>query len=136
MGALMRAYDWRQSPFGGTETWPQSLKTVVRILLSLRYAMWMAWGPELTFFCNDAYRPTLGVKQSWALGESARRVWAEIWNDISPRIDTVLNTGIATYDQTYCFSWNAAASRKRPITPFPIARLPMMTEPSSACFAW
>ena len=31
--------------------------------------MWMAWGPELTFFCNDAYRrDTLGKKYPWALG--------------------------------------------------------------------
>ncbi|MGH8199888.1 MAG: hypothetical protein ACREVO_05915 [Steroidobacteraceae bacterium] len=33
-----------------------------------RYAMWMLWGPELTFFCNDAYLPTLGIKRDWALG--------------------------------------------------------------------
>ncbi len=31
------------------------------ILLASRFSMWMAWGPELTFFCNDAYRrDTLG----------------------------------------------------------------------------
>ena len=50
--------------------------------------MWMAWGPDLTFFCNDAYRrDTLGEKYPWALGRSARDVWAEIWPDIGPRID-------------------------------------------------
>ena len=31
-------------------------------MLDSRYAMWMLWGPELTFFCNDAYLPTLGIK--------------------------------------------------------------------------
>ncbi len=67
-------------------------------MLSSRFAMWMAWGSELTFFCNDAYRPTLGVKQGWALGASSREVWAEIWPDIGPRIDMVLTTGSATYD--------------------------------------
>lgn len=30
----------------------------------------MNWGRELTFFCNDAYRPTLGVKHPHALGKS------------------------------------------------------------------
>ena len=40
---------------------------VVRILLTSRYQMWMGWGPDLTFFCNDAYRPTLGVKYPWAI---------------------------------------------------------------------
>ena len=32
-----------------------ALRTVVRILLTSRYAMWMGWGPELTFLYNDAY---------------------------------------------------------------------------------
>ena len=53
--------------------------------------MWMAWGPDLTFFCNAAYRrDTLGRKYPWALGRPASEVWAEIWDDIGPRIDRVL----------------------------------------------
>ncbi|MGY5627566.1 SpoIIE family protein phosphatase [Streptomyces sp. UC1A3] len=62
--------------------------------------MWMAWGPDLTFFCNAAYRrDTLGAKYPWALGRPAREVWAEIWDDIGPRIDTVMSTGKATWDE-------------------------------------
>ncbi|WP_228982116.1 SpoIIE family protein phosphatase [Streptomyces sp. DH12] len=62
--------------------------------------MWMAWGPDLTFFCNAAYRrDTLGQKYPWALGRRADEVWAEIWDDIGPRIDTVLATGRATWDE-------------------------------------
>ena len=62
--------------------------------------MWMAWGPELTFFCNDAYRrDTLGKKYPWALGRPAREVWAEIWPDIGPRIEAVMRTGVATWDE-------------------------------------
>src|SRR6476469_1846801 len=82
MGALMRATDWSRTPLGPVEGWPQSLQVVVRILLTSRYAMWMGWGPELTFFYNDAYAPTLGVKHPWALGQPASRVWQEIWADI------------------------------------------------------
>ncbi len=95
----MRAKDWTATPLGPPEGWPQSLKTVIRIMLSSRYAMWMAWGPDLTFFCNDAYRPTLGVKHGWALGTTARKVWEEIWKDIGPRIDKVLATAEATWDE-------------------------------------
>ena len=79
--------------------WPQSLRTVVNILLSSRYAMWMAWGDELTMLYNDAYSPTLGIKHPWALGTPASEVWAEIWSDIGPRIQTVLTTAKATYDE-------------------------------------
>ena len=91
--------DWTATALGPTEGWPQSLQTAVSILLSSRFPMWMAWGPDLTFFCNDAYRrDTLGQKYPWALGRPAREVWAEIWKDIGPRIDQVLSTGEATWD--------------------------------------
>ena len=91
--------NWADTPLGPPEEWPQSLQTATSILLSSRFPMWMAWGPELTFFCNDAYRrDTLGRKYPWALGRPAREVWAEIWPDIGPRIERVLSTGEATWD--------------------------------------
>ncbi|WP_053226434.1 SpoIIE family protein phosphatase [Solirubrobacter soli] len=94
------AVDWAAHPLGPPEHWPRSLQTVVQVVLTSRFAMWMAWGSDLTFFCNDAYRrDTLAKKYPWALGRSAREVWAEIWPDIGPRIETVMRTGIATWDE-------------------------------------
>ena len=95
----MRMKRWADTPLGPPETWPQSLKTIVRVLLTSRYQMWMGWGDDLTFFYNDAYRPTLGIKHDWALGAPAREVWKEIWDDIGPRIEHVLNNGEATWDE-------------------------------------
>jgi signal transduction histidine kinase/CheY-like chemotaxis protein len=99
MGDRIRGFDWASTSLGPIESWPQSLRTVVNILISSRYQMWMAWGPELTFFYNDAYRPTLGLKHPSALGKPSTEVWPEIWADIGPLIETVLRTGIATYDE-------------------------------------
>jgi PAS domain S-box-containing protein len=99
MGARMRALDWARTPLGPALDWPQSLKTVVRVMLDSRYAMWMLWGPELTFFCNDAYLPTVGIKRDWVLGARSDKVWEEIWPDIGPRITHVLENGEATWDE-------------------------------------
>ncbi|HEX8757639.1 MAG TPA: GAF domain-containing protein [Steroidobacteraceae bacterium] len=99
MGERMRALDWTRTPLGSPVRWPQSLKTIVRVMLDSRYAMWMLWGPELTFLCNDAYAPTLGIKRDWALGARSDKVWAEIWADVKPRIDQVLEQGRATWDE-------------------------------------
>jgi hypothetical protein len=99
LGALMRAKDWSQTPLGPPESWPQSLRTTVQIMLGSRYAMWMGWGQNITFFYNDAYRPTLGTKHPWALGSSTHEVWAEIWPAIGPRIDRVIAHGEATWDE-------------------------------------
>jgi len=99
MGARMRAFDWRLTPLGDAAAWPQSLKTIVRVMLDSRYAMWMLWGPEFTFFCNDAYLPTVGLKRDWVLGARSDKVWEEIWPDILPRIQRVLADGEATWDE-------------------------------------
>ena len=99
MGERIAAFDWSKSPLGTMNHWPQSLRTVVNILLSSRYAMWMAWGDELTMLYNDAYRPTLGIKDPWALGAPASDVWAEIWSDIGPRKGQCSATARATYDE-------------------------------------
>src|SRR5580692_2485903 len=77
--ALMRACAWSATPLGSPESWPASLSAVVRVMLTSRFAMWMAWGPELTFLCNDDYLPTVGIKRDWVMGSRSDRVWAEIW---------------------------------------------------------
>jgi len=99
MGARMRAHDWRSTALGPPAGWPQSLKTIVRVMLDSRYAMWMAWGPELTFFCNDAYLPTVGLKRDWVLGARSDEVWKEVWADVKARVDQVLSQGQATWDE-------------------------------------
>src|SRR5215218_1822556 len=101
VGHDLAAVDWAATPLGLPDYWPPSLKTPVRILLTSKFSMWMAWGPELTFFCNDAYRrDTLGAKYPWALGQPASAVWSEIWSDIGPRIERVIRTGEATWDES------------------------------------
>lgn len=100
LGRQIREFDWTRTPLGPVDKWPQSLKIALQILLTSRFAMWMSWGPELTFLYNDAYaKMTLGRKHPWALGKPSREVWKEIWGDIGPRIDRVLKTGQATWDE-------------------------------------
>ncbi|MGH2893871.1 MAG: sensor histidine kinase, partial [Solirubrobacteraceae bacterium] len=100
VGQDMLEVDWAATPLGPIDTWPNALATVVRVMLTSRFAMWLAWGPELTFLCNGAYRrDTLGQKYPWALGRPASEVWAEIWAEVSPRIQTVLTTGQSTWDE-------------------------------------
>src|SRR6185369_9541135 len=83
LGSRILAFEWSNTPLGPISSWPQSLKTTVRILTTSRYAMWMAWGKDMTFLYNDAYaRMTLGKKHPWALGRKSQEVWAEIWDEI------------------------------------------------------
>jgi signal transduction histidine kinase len=101
MSDLVRDFDWAATPLGAADEWHESLRTTVRILLTSRFPMWMAWGPELTVLYNDSYaRTTLGKKHPWALGRPAGEVWSEIWKDIGPRIERVMETAEASWDET------------------------------------
>ncbi len=96
VGALMRAHDWSSSPLGPPETWPQSLRAIVALLLHSKFPMFVAWGTELGFLYNDPYAEILGDKHPRSLGAPFYDIWSEIWPDISPFIDAAL-AGEATY---------------------------------------
>jgi PAS domain S-box-containing protein len=84
MGARIRAFDWAKSPLGWPEDWPQALKTAAGMLLSTKFPMFIAWGPELRFLYNDAYSDILGAKHPAALGHAFEDIWAEIWDEVGP----------------------------------------------------
>src|SRR6218665_716118 len=101
MGQLMREKDWSQTAVGIPETWPQSLRTTLSIVLNSRFPMFVWWGPKLICFYNDAYRPSLGQKGKHPsiLGMPAEEAWTEIWPVIKPLIDQVLAGGEATWSE-------------------------------------
>ncbi len=100
MVGRMRDFDWSQTPVGPVESWPQSLKTAVRIVLNSRYPMFVWWGRDLTNIYNDAYRPMLGARHPQALGQSAARVWADVWPVVGPQTEMVLNEGRSTWNES------------------------------------
>jgi len=61
MARRTAAHDWSATPLGPIESWPQSLKTAVDIVLGSGHAMQLAWGSERTILYNDAYAPMLGA---------------------------------------------------------------------------
>ncbi|HEV7637235.1 MAG TPA: PAS domain S-box protein [Bradyrhizobium sp.] len=100
MGALTRAHDWSATPLGKPETWPQSLRTALRILLNTNHPMFIWWGEQLIQFYNDAYRQTMGPERHpSALGQGGRECWAEIWPIIGPQIEQVMSGGGATWHE-------------------------------------
>ncbi|MEE1613741.1 PAS domain-containing sensor histidine kinase [Microvirga sp. CF3016] len=91
-------HDWSASPLGSPGTWPASLRTVVGLMLTSKFPMFVAWGPELAFLYNDGYAPILGSKHPHALGRPFHAVWSEIWNDIEPLVNRAL-AGEATFNE-------------------------------------
>jgi len=97
LGALMRAFDFSKTPLGPPGSWPRSLKTAVRIMLTSRQPFWLGWGPELTYLYNDPYRSIIGGKHPQALGRPFREVWHEIWDVVGPMAERVMTHDEGTY---------------------------------------
>jgi PAS domain S-box-containing protein len=99
MGALMRALDWSHSSLGPPSTWPQPLRTIVRIMLNSGHPMYVWWGADGACLYNDAYRESIGPERHpGSLGRPAREVWDEIWDIIGPQIEQVRSGGGATWN--------------------------------------
>lgn len=101
MGKLIRTKDWSNTPIGNPETWPQSLRTTLSIIINSKFPMFLWWGSDLICFYNDAYRPSLGNdgKHPDILGMKAHEAWPEIWDIIKPLIDQVLAGEGATWSE-------------------------------------
>jgi PAS domain S-box-containing protein len=89
MSVAVREFDWTRTPLGAAASWPQSLQTLVGVMLACRQPMFMAWGPEKTWLYNDAFIPILGDKHPRALGRPALQVWAEARDTLAPMFDRV-----------------------------------------------
>ncbi|MFB2917389.1 ATP-binding protein [Aerosakkonema funiforme] len=97
MGALIRSYDWSPTKLGAIESWSGSLKTALSICLNSRFPMVIWWGKELILLYNDAWRPILGTKHPNSLGKPGEQIWSEIWDIIGAQLNSVLETGEATW---------------------------------------
>lgn len=98
MASLMRQWDWAETPLGDPRTWPEGLKIPLKMLLTSRFEMWLGWGPDLLFFYNDAYIPTLGLKHPTMLGKPFRHVWAEVYDEVADQVARV-RSGEATWNK-------------------------------------
>ncbi|HSW17479.1 MAG TPA: ATP-binding protein [Ramlibacter sp.] len=84
VGRLIRAKDWSTSPLGPPANWPQSLRSIVNLVLSSAFPMFVAWGPSLLALYNDGYAQIMGDKHPGGLGQPFLEIWHEIRADLDP----------------------------------------------------
>ncbi|MEO5967849.1 MAG: hypothetical protein ABIP68_04140, partial [Ferruginibacter sp.] len=101
MGKLTREIDWSKTSLGIPETWPQSLRTTLSIILNSKFPMFLFWGEDLVCFYNDPYRQYLGEegKHPFILGKKGDIAWPEIWHIIYPLLTTVISGGESTWHE-------------------------------------
>lgn len=88
--ALIDAYDWSGTELGARERWPQSVTSVVNMMLASPFPMFILWGHSRTLIYNDAYVPLLGRHSAYALGANFFDIWPEVRATIEPIVDHAL----------------------------------------------
>jgi PAS domain S-box-containing protein len=94
MALLTQNHNWTTTPVGAIETWPQSLRTALSIVLQSAFPMLLFWGKDLIAFYNDPYTKILQTDNRHpALGKKAVDIWPEGWETVKPLLEKVYYEG-------------------------------------------
>ena len=96
---LVEELDWGSTPLGARERWSPGLVTFQRLCLESRFPIVLFWGPKFVMIYNDAYRTILGERHPRSLGQPARECWHEIWDEIRPMLEGVLERAESTWSE-------------------------------------
>ncbi|MCX4216399.1 PAS domain-containing protein [Pseudomonas sp. MCal1] len=97
--ALIARTDWSRSPLGSADTWPQSLRTAVDIVIHSPMPMLLLWGPQLTQIYNNGFALLAGSKHPHAFGQPAHQIWPELRDFTDPIYSAVLQGQVRTYSE-------------------------------------
>lgn len=107
----IRTMAWDKTSLGPCDTWPQSLKTALNLVLPAKVAIALFWGPDKLAFYNDAYAPLIGDKHPQALGQPSGEYRSDLWGDIEPLLLDVWASGETFSAQDRPFSISRLGQR-------------------------
>jgi PAS domain S-box-containing protein len=90
-GRLIAARDWAGTSVGPIETWAQSLKSALSLLLLSPVPIVMLWGEDGVMLYNDAYSIFAGGRHPELLGSKV----LEGWPEVADFNDNVMKVGLA-----------------------------------------
>ncbi|HEY9736106.1 MAG TPA: PAS domain S-box protein [Trichocoleus sp.] len=109
----IRTRDWSHTSLGSANTWPQSLRTMINVLLGACCPMFLVWGRDRIVFYNDAYASLLGEDSGPALGEPLNEALNgglhQPWRSISFAVEQVFSTGQPTQQEPNSNGRNGSA---------------------------
>ncbi len=91
-------FDWATTPLGQPSEWPQSLRSIVGLILASGKPMFIVWGVARTLLYNDAYVSMLGSKHPGALGMPFFSVWPDAQSSLAPLFDRLFGGTMVELD--------------------------------------
>ena len=77
LGALIARHDWSATSLGAIDTWPQSVRSTVSLILHSPFPMVTMWGREGVMIYNSGYAEVAQDKHPALLGTEVRDAWPE-----------------------------------------------------------
>ena len=90
---FLRSFDWARTPVGPMESWPQSLRSYVDLILGLPTPAMVFWGPDLTQIYNERYVAIMGPRHPRYFGAPYRECSPETYALLIPVLRQVLEEG-------------------------------------------
>jgi PAS domain S-box-containing protein len=78
LAGLIRDFDWASTSLGPIESWPQSLRAIVAMIINSQVPMVLLWGERGYMIYNDAYSRFAGGRHPQLLGSEVRAGWPEV----------------------------------------------------------
>jgi PAS domain S-box-containing protein len=78
LAVLIGVHDWAATSMGPIQTWPQSRKTTLSLILRSPVPIVTLWGDEGVMLYNDAYSVFAGDRHPSLLGAKVREGWPEV----------------------------------------------------------
>ncbi|KAJ4322981.1 hypothetical protein N0V94_002136 [Neodidymelliopsis sp. IMI 364377] len=93
---FIRNIDWVNTPLGHMDTWSQSLREIVNLMLRNPFPCALFWGEELTVIYNEAYKVEVaGNKHPELMGTGFSGPFSEVWDGVAPVFKKCALTGRA-----------------------------------------
>jgi PAS domain S-box-containing protein len=101
LGEIIAKFDWSATSLSSIAHWPQSLKTVVGLILRSAVPMVVLWNEDGMMIYNDAYSVFAGGRHPVLLGSKVREGWPEVadFNDNVMKVVLGGGTTLAYQDQ-------------------------------------
>ncbi|NNG22655.1 PAS domain S-box protein [Telluria aromaticivorans] len=77
IGELIARFDWSATSLGPIESWPQSVKSTVSLILHSTFPIATMWGEAGVMIYNGGYAEIAGDKHPALLGIDVRAAWPE-----------------------------------------------------------
>src|SRR6202012_4892472 len=91
MADLVATFDWDSTPLGAIDSWPDSRRTTVRLLLNSPVPIVTLWGEDGIMIYNAAYARFAAGRHPALFGSKVREGWPEV----AAFNDNVMKVGLA-----------------------------------------